>query len=487
MQTSENLNVALTPLCIDLDGTLLRSDTLLEGLLRMLSVSSRNLWQLPRTLLAGRSRLKRFVAEQVVLELSSLPVRPEVLQLAENARAAGHSVVLVTAADESIAQAALACYPVFNDARGSDGKINLKGRAKAEYLVARFGSGGFDYVGDSHADLPVWRVARRGYAVGPDAERLARRAAPAKVEVVLGSSSERSRLTAWWTALRPHQWTKNVLVLMPLLTSGQLTDPRAVLAALSALVAFCLTASGTYVINDLLDVQTDRLHPEKRHRPIPRGDVPLREGLVGGPLLVFAGCVLAAQEGLALGVTLVTYAVATLAYSVRLKSSVLTDVILLAGFYVLRVLAGSLAVDSVLSLWLFSFTLFAFFSFGLAKRYVETRRHGAELAHESSRRGYRASDANAILALGAASAVASVTILALYINDDEAARPYPAPELLWLILPAVLYWVSRVWIVATREEMQSDPISWALRDRLSLVTGGAVIAIYLVARYVTLP
>lgn len=452
----------------------------------MLSSPTRMLLQLPRALLSGRAHFKCLVAAQTTLNVGAIPYRPEVLKLATEARDAGRQVLLVTAADDSIAQDAIACYPVFSEARGSSPDLNLKGRTKSEYLVARFGPQGFDYVGDSSADILVWRVARRGYAVGPAAQRLSRRAASGNVDVLHSPLIEPSRLASWWRALRPHQWTKNVLVLVPLLTSGQLFDLHSALAALSAFVAFCLVASGTYVTNDLLDLRTDRAHPEKGNRPFARGQLRLHEGVVGGAVLVLAGCALAGSASVALGVTLLSYVVATLAYSVRLKSSVMTDVVLLAGFYVLRVFAGALAVETPLSFWLFSFTLFAFFSFGLAKRYTEIRQHGTGLALTSSRRGYRPSDAPAVLALGASSGIASVTILALYINDDAASRPYPTPELLWLILPAVLYWISRVWIVATREEMQSDPISWALRDGLSIASGSAVIVVYLLARYWTI-
>ena len=473
----------LTPLCIDLDGTLIRSDLLFEALVRLVTAHPVTLLRAPAALLAGRAHLKRLVMTRADLDYAHLPVREEVMALARQAHTEGRPVHLVTAADEVAAQHVADRLGIFTAVHGSRPGRNLKGQRKAAFLVDTFGSQQFDYVGDSPVDVPVWNEARHAYVVGAGAETLKRSRSGRPMTVLAPMTPEPTLLASWWKALRPHQWTKNLLVLVPLLTSGRLLDPASISWALLTCLLFSAVASGTYVANDLLDMQSDRVHPTKRHRPFAGSRIPVMQGIVVGTLMVVGGCAVSFLVNPKLGLTMVAYSAATLAYSVRFKSAVLIDVTLLAGLYATRIFAGAVAIDVDLSFWLLAFAVFAFFSLALAKRYAEILRHPTGLDVRTNRRGYRATDAAPVLSLGTAAGVASVVILSLYINDSTARGAYGHPLLLWLIVPALLYWISRVWIVSTRGEMTDDPIVWALSDRLSLGVGGIVAALYVVARY----
>jgi 4-hydroxybenzoate polyprenyltransferase len=400
-----------------------------------------------------------------------------------DAKSSGRQVFLVTASDETAARLLAAAHPEIDDVIGSTPSRNLKGSAKAALLIERFGQHGFDYIGDSGADMPVWAAARRGYVVGSRSASLRGRLGEGNPEILPAAGEKPRAFHLWKRALRPHQWTKNLLVLVPLLTSGLLATPSAVLMAAAASICFSMVASGTYVFNDIIDVQSDRQHPTKQLRPFASGDLPLVSGLVIAPLLAVLGMVTAFMILPALGTTLVVYTVATLSYTIRLKSAVLIDVITLAGLYTLRIFAGAVVLQVELSFWLLACSIFAFTSLALAKRYSEILRYPELISAAYNRRGYRAGDAVPVLALGTASGIGSVVILALYIEEGAQAVPYSSPLALWLVVPVVLYWISRTWIVAARGEMNDDPIVWATRDQLSLASGGAAAVLYFAARY----
>lgn len=476
---------ASIPLCVDLDGTLLRTDLLVEGLVHLVSARSAEFWGAPASLGRGLGSLKRHVMKSATnLDFDLLPVRRDVLAFARQQASTGREVVLVTAADQSAAARAVAGMNLFAHVFGSSPDLNLKASAKACFLVERYGMERFDYVGDSRADVPVWRAARRRFVVGPLADKRWR--PDLRLERVPARSEDRDEVSvesAWWRALRPHQWTKNALIFVPLLTSGLLLDAAAAARAIGAFALFSVIASGTYIINDILDVPGDRRHPTKRARPFASGQIPLAAGLVVGPALVAAGLSASLLITAGLAVSLLAYTAATLIYSFRLKSAVLIDVTVLAGLYALRLLAGAAAVGVAISFWLLASTVFGFFSLALAKRYAELQRYPDSIDRAINRRGYRRSDSEPVLALGSSSGVAAVVILALYIHDSDITSTYAYPVLLWLIVPCALYWISRVWVVASRGELHDDPIVWAVGDRISLGLAAVVGTLYLAARY----
>ncbi len=467
----------MIPLVLDLDGTLVAGDTLLEAALRLLAA---NPLAFLGTLTADRARLKRRMAGAITLNPASLVYNQAVLDLAQSARGEGRPVFLATAADDRIARAVAAHVGLFDGVMASDGQVNLKGPAKAAALVARFGAQGFDYAGDAAADLPVWAQARRGFVVAPAARLLARARAVCADATVIGTvASNRPRLVL--RAMRPHQWAKNVLVFAPLLAAHAARGWPLVQACLGFL-AFSLCASSVYLLNDLLDLPHDRLHQTKRRRPFASGALPLAWGpaLIAG-LLALTLLAAAALPVAFLGM-LAAYYVSTLAYSFLLKRRAVWDVVALAGLYTLRIFAGAAAASIPISPWLLAFSLFLFFCLAVVKRLTELTLHvRAGGASALAGRGYRAADLDMLRSMAASSGYMSVLVMALYIDSADVLPLYHRPSVLWALCPILLFWVSRVLMLSNRGEMNDDPVVFALRDRVSLMAGVASLVTVLAA------
>jgi 4-hydroxybenzoate polyprenyltransferase/phosphoserine phosphatase len=466
------------PIAVDLDGTLARTDTLVESLFALLRERPAAALGLLPALAGGRARLKARLAAQVELDPALLPLNAPLVEWLQAQRDAGRRLVLVTAADQRIAHAVAARVGLFDAVMASDGTQNLKGATKAAALVERFGAGGFDYVGDAWADLPVWRAARRAIVVG--GERLVRAArGVAEVERVFPPPVPLAR--ALPRALRPHQWVKNLLLFLPLLAAHLVTDGPALAAAMLAFVAFGLTASAVYLLNDLLDLPADRRHPRKRHRPFAAGDLSLATGLALVPALLGAAALLALLLPPAFAAILAGYFVITSAYSFGLKRVPVVDVMLLAGLYTVRVVAGAAAVAIMPSFWLLAFSMFIFLSLALVKRYTELDALRARGELTASGRGWHVDDLPLVQSLGVSAGLICVLVLALYIDSTSAQALYALPEALWLVCPALLYWVSRLWLKTHRGEVHDDPVVFALRDRVSLIIGAVTALIVALA------
>jgi 4-hydroxybenzoate polyprenyltransferase len=466
------------PLCVDLDGTLLATDSLHELALALARERPLDLLRLPLWLAGGRAALKARLGERVRLDPALLPYRPEVLAALRAARAEGRRCVLVTAADAGLAGSIAAHVGVFDEVLASDGRDNLKGRRKAERLVERFGAGGFEYVGDAAADLPVFEAAGSASLAGAG-QRLRRRAA---ARVPLGRSLDErpgaaERAGVWLHALRLHQWAKNLLLFVPLVASHRLLEPALLAATAQAFLAFGLCASAVYVGNDLSDLAADRAHPTKRRRPFASGALGAAPGVAAAALLLALGLALAARLPPAFGAALVGYLAANAAYSLWLKRVAIADVVLLAGLYTLRVVAGGAAAGIAISPWLLAFSLFFFLNLAFLKRYVEVRRVAAAGAVDVPGRDYRAADLPLLATMGVAAGYLAVVVLALYVQSDYVVRLYGTPAVLWLAAPLVGYWTSRAWLVAHRGEMDDDPVLFALRDRVTWLVGAAGLAI----------
>jgi 4-hydroxybenzoate polyprenyltransferase/phosphoserine phosphatase len=464
-------------LCVDLDGTLLASDSLHELALALAGQDPRALFALPGWLAGGRAHLKARLAERVKLDAASLPYRAEVLDAIRAARAAGRPCVLVTAADRRVADAVAGHLGCFDEVWASDGSANLKGDAKAARLRERFGAGGFEYLGDARADLPVWEAAGRASLVAASGALARRVAARVPIERQLAApAGGRARASAWRRELRLHQWVKNGLVALPLLASHRLAEPALWGRAAVAFLAFSLAASAIYVANDLLDLANDRAHPTKRRRPFASGALPVAAGVLAAPLLLAAAFALAAAV-LPAGflVALAGYAVTNALYSVWLKRVAIADVILLASFYALRVVAGGAAVGITPSPWLLGFCLFFFLNLAFLKRTIDVRRAGAD--EQAPGRDYTAADLTLLTALGTSAASASLVVLAFYIQSDMVVTLYRSPDLLWLTLPVGAFWTSRIWLLASRGEVADDPVAFAVRDRVTWVVAAVGLAI----------
>lgn len=466
------------PLAVDLDGTLIRSDLLMESLAGALKRNPFTVFRLPLWLAHGRARLKSELAKRCDVDVALLPYDPAVLRELRRQRSEGRWLILATASDRSLAQRVADHLGIFDDVIASDGARNLKREAKARALTERFGEAGFDYMGEDRHDVPVWRHAREAYVVGSDSLAAGARAAGKPVHVI---PREAPRAATLARALRVYQWAKNILLLVPLLTAHVLFDPDALLAAVFAFVAFSLAASSVYVANDVADLQDDRRHPTKRARPLASGELSIGYAMILAPALLAAALALATLLPVEFAFLLATYLAMNLAYSLGLKRVPLLDVFVLAGLYTLRILAGAAAVDVPVSHWLLAFSLFAFLSLALAKRFVEVSNVAAREESRVGGRGYVAGDGDLLAMLGVACAGLSALVFALYITNPQVVVLYSAPAILWIAVPVLLYWMSRVWFLAHRGELHEDPLLFALRDPASYVTGLVVVAVVIAA------
>jgi 4-hydroxybenzoate polyprenyltransferase len=436
-------------------------------------------WRLPLWLTEGKAQLKHHIAQRVELDVATLPYDADLLAWIRAERATGRRIVLCSASDAKFVHKIAEHLGLFDEVMASDGVTNLSSHGKADALVRRFGARGFDYAGNSHADVPVWRQARQAVPVAASAavRRAASHGATVEREFVRAPVDVR----VWLRALRLQQWVKNLLVFLPLLASHRFMELPLLASTLIAFFAFGLCASSVYVINDLIDIQNDRAHPRKRHRPFAAGTLsPVAGGAVS--LCCLAGAFgLGLAAGPAFEAWLGVYLLVTLLYTFLLKRKILVDALALAALYTLRILAGGAAAGIWPGFWLLAFSLFLFLSLAFVKRYSEL-----EIVLHQGRQGalgrdYLISDLPLIETLGIVSGFSSVLVMALYINGESIERLYPHQNVVWLTVPIVLYWISRVWVKAHRGEMHDDPVIFAITDRLSQLSIAVFIGVMVVA------
>lgn len=454
------------PLVVDVDGTLLRTDLLMESGLAAMRRNPLNALRVPGWLSLGRAVLKRELAACAPLDPGALPYNEAVLAYLRRERARNRSIYLASASDRGLVEAIASHLGLFDGVFASGDGVNLKGDTKARALVDAFGNAGFDYLGNDHADLPIWRRARRAGLVdtAPNVES-AVAAVETPYEVV---DPHHQELFEYVRAVRPHQWLKNLLVFVPLLAAQEITA-ISVSAAMFALIAFSLVASGVYVLNDLLDLPSDRAHPRKSRRPFASGAIPLVHGVVLCPALLVAGVVVGSLAGWALVGVLVLYMALTTAYSLALKRLALLDVVVLAILYTVRVLGGGAAAGLAVSEWLLAFSMFLFLALAIVKRYAELVDALATDQDDPSGRGYQRDDLPVLAALGAAAGYSAVLVLALYTQTEKVQALYDQPLLLWALCGLLLYWISRMLLISHRGGMHDDPLVFAMKDRVSLV------------------
>jgi 4-hydroxybenzoate polyprenyltransferase/phosphoserine phosphatase len=455
------------PLVVDLDDCLIKTDLLVEAILTLIKRKPVTALRIPLWLMRGRAILKRELADHVSLEIGLLPWREELCEWLREEHRRGRRLVLASASDEKFTNEVAAHLGIFDTVIGSDGVVNLKGARKRDRLVQEFGEKGFDYVGNAKSDLAVWSSARSAIVVSRSRNLQASAARRTAVHRVIETRPS-SRLPVVG-AMRIHHWLKNVLVFIPLLAAQRINELDMVGAAVVAFCSFCLLASGVYIFNDLFDLKADRRHPRKKYRPIPAGDLPLLHAMAMVPLLLIAAFVLASRLPTQFLTVLGIYTILTLLYSLRLKQIVLFDVIVLATLYVIRIVAGAAAIDVSISRWLLGFSMFAFLSLALLKRYTEIVTMRGIAGKTTQVRGYLSTDAALLTAMGAASGYVAVAILALYADTATAARYYTRHELIWLVCPLFLYWISYLWLMAQRNRMPFDPVVFAVRNRTSQV------------------
>jgi 4-hydroxybenzoate polyprenyltransferase len=456
---------------VDLDGTLVLTDMLVENLFLFFRMYPLRLFSLFLWLLKGKAYFKTRLADAVLPEADRLPYNEALVSWLHRRHREGAKLVLATASDHRIARRVADHLTFFDEVLGTEPHVNLSASRKRDALVSRYGERGFEYVGNAAPDLKVWEAASRIHVANAGAGVL--KAARRLGEVGQVFDNRPSYLRALAKTLRLHQWAKNLLVFVPLVAAHKMFDASLLLAGAIAFLAFSLCASSVYLLNDMLDLQDDRVHRSKRFRPLAAGSMPIIHALAIMPLLLLVAALLAIAllPWQFLGV-LAVYYVLTLAYSLRLKRVVMLDVVTLAMLYTARVIAGAAALSLAPTFWILAFCMFIFLSLAFVKRYTELRDARIQGGvQKAAGRGYYPSDFELLAALGGAAGYISVLVLALYINDASHWALYRHPEWMWAACPLLLLWLSRVWLLAHRGEMHDDPIVFALRDRVSRWVG----------------
>ena len=485
------------PLCVDLDGTLVKSDTLVDTVIVLARQNPRAVLQFPGWIATGKAAFKRKVSSLAAIDVVHLPYNQELLEYLRQEYAAGREIYLTTGADTLLAERVAAHLGIFAGVLASDGSVNLTGKNKLAAFQSRFAEG-FSYIGNARPDVHLLTNCLSPMVANPHRSLLAGLRS-AGVQPVRTFTDAAHPVKAWLKAIRLHQWAKNTLIFLPLLLAHVRT-PGPFVGACLAFLSFGLAASATYILNDLLDLEADRHHPRKRRRPFAAGDISPIAGVATIALFLLASLTIAlllprAFSELAPRIALLhpwkflewlgIYAVSTTAYSLWLKRMVLVDVIVLSGLYTIRILAGSAATGIAVSTWLAAFSIFFFLSLAFVKRFAELE--SLRLRSEASGkiavkgRGYRVSDLEQLRSFGTASGYASVVVFALYIGNLDAAALYSHTGRLWLLVPVLLLWLSRLWLLASRGELHEDPVVYAITDKRSLLLGAIVVAIVLSA------
>jgi 4-hydroxybenzoate polyprenyltransferase len=479
--TIDHLNC---PLVVDLDGTLTPTDTLWESIFKLIRRSPLYLLFLPIWFFKGRSGFKCEIAKHIEINVELLPYNAIFLEYLRQQKLKGRKLVLATAAHVSIANSVSRHLGIFDLVLATEPGQNLKGSQKLKAIRSHVGDS-FVYAGDSKADLPIWRAARGAILVGTSSGVQSEVRQHTTVEVEFPKA--RVGAAVWFRAFRVHQWVKNVLLFVPLLTAFSFTDPSKLISIAAAFIAFSLGASATYILNDLWDIENDRAHMRKRFRPFASAALPIHHGLISAFALLLVGCLLAYAVSSGFLIMLLLYLVLTTVYSLVLKEYVLMDVIVLALLYTLRILAGSVAISSLTSSWLLAFSVFIFLSLALVKRCAELVSIGQNGNGSIRGRDYRTSDLVVLWPLGVGAALSAVVIFGLFINDPNNSSRYATPELLWLVALGLIYWLGRLWLKTSRGEMHDDPVVYALKNSGSRYTVFGMVGVTIAAHFIKIP
>ena len=485
---------SLAPLCVDLDGTLVKTDTLVDSVLALARQNPRAILKIPGWLAQGKAAFKHHVTQAVTLDVAALPYNPPLLEFLFQQHADGRAIYLATAADRTLADRIAEHHPIFQGVLASDGSHNLAGANKLAAFKARFGDD-FSYIGNARPDVTILTACIEPMVANPTSSLMAGLRAAKVVPAHIFRDSQ-SPVKAFLKAIRLHQWAKNTLIFLPFLLAHAWNKPGALGSAIGialAFLSFGLCASATYIVNDLLDIEADRRHHSKRRRPFAAGNLSALSGLA--VILLF----LATSATLALALPhiaapyqvakyvprsfftwLILYAITTTAYSLALKRVVLVDVVVLAGLYTVRIFAGGAAGLVDVSKWLGGFSVFFFLSLAFVKRFAELESLRLRDKAPTNGRGYLLDDIEQLRAFGTSAAYASVVVLLVYISNLDT-HLYRSPGRLWLLLPVILLWISQLWLLASRGELNEDPVVYAITDRRSLLMGVLVVAVVLSA------
>jgi 4-hydroxybenzoate polyprenyltransferase len=470
------------PIFVDLDGTLIKSDVSYESFLALIKQNPLNFFKAIAWFIKGKPYLKAKIAESVELDAKHVPFNVEFVKYLRNEKEKGRKIILASASEKKFVENIAAESGLFDAVIATDKGLNLSGKNKTkaikDYCETHNLNSGFAYAGNSSVDIPVWKVANERILVTDDkffAGKVSKKMHFEK-KFIFGRP-----LKSLILSLRPHQWSKNLLIFVPMFMAHKLFEPQILLATGYAFIAFCCAASSIYLINDLLDIEADRIHRTKMKRPLASGAMQVRTALIVIPVLLAVAAGISLNLPRNFSLCLCLYIFSTVLYSFFLKKIPVLDIIVLAMLYVLRLFAGSMSGGVFVSQWLLSFSLFAFTSLACLKRFSELALVKSEHLEKSLGRGYKVGDLEPISQFGTASAYLSVFVLVFYINSKEVAALYKNAGVLWLLCPVVLYWITRVWILAYRGKVHDDPVVFALRDKVSYLIVAIATAILMLA------
>jgi 4-hydroxybenzoate polyprenyltransferase/phosphoserine phosphatase len=461
---------------VDLDHTLVRVDLLRERLLLATARDPSLFFRAIAWLLqGGRARLKVEVARRCSLDPTHLPYNDELLTYLAEQRKAGATLILATAAPEAWARAVADHLGIFDHVLATDDTNgNLKGRRKLAAILKDAAGKPFAYAGDGPWDRPVFEASQLPIVVGGRASLAGKQA-----DRALLIPRRSGAAPAWWRSLRPHQWSKNILVFAPAIAAHRLDKlwPNAFLA----FWAFSLVASAFYLLNDFFDIDVDRRHPDKRRRSQASGALCPSHALALSALLLVAAGAAAIYLPLKYNLILVCYAVVNVLYSAAIKNIVVMDLITLAFLYSLRVFAGGEACHVYVSTWLFAFIFFLALSLAHLKRYTELIQRMKENIDSAARPTYTTDDMSLLTKVGLASGLISVLVLALYVTAPQTVSIYKSPALLFVACIFLFYWIERIWFWASRGRITGDPIVFIVTDIVSYLVGLASVAVVWIA------
>jgi 4-hydroxybenzoate polyprenyltransferase len=465
------------PLCVDLDGTLVKLDTLHQALFLLLRRDPASILRVPGWLLKGKAHLKDQVLQRVVLDAPALPYHKQFLAWLAKEHAAGRKLVLATASNYRTANAVAEHLGFFDEILASNEDTNLRHDQKLEAIRKQFPV--FGYAGNDSADFPIWNEAKEIILVNPSTS--ARKNYAVKADHIFIEQRPVGRMLI--KAMRCHQWLKNLLIFSPMFLAHQFSELGSLVNSVIAFFAFSFAASSIYVLNDLFDLSADQHHPRKCKRPFASGDLPISAGALLTPMLMAISMALCIFLPPPFFFTLLTYYALTTVYSWRLKQVPIADVLMLAVLYSMRIVAGSVATETVASGWFIEFAIFLFLSLALVKRLSELREmeSGTAVDNANRERGYAVGDLPLLLAFGTASGYIAVFVFTMYLGSDKVTELYSRPELLWIFCPLLLYWITRIWHLAWRGKMQDDPLAFAARDPQTYLVGAIGITTILYA------
>jgi 4-hydroxybenzoate polyprenyltransferase len=466
---------ASIPLCVDLDGTLVKLDTLHQALFLLLRRDPASILRIPGWILKGKAHLKDEVMKRVELNAAVLPYHKPFLDYLSEQHAAGRKLVLATASNYRTAEAVAEHTGLFDEILASNADTNLRHGAKLSAIREKFSN--FGYAGNDKADFPIWDAADEVILVNPSPSANSKYASDAAYVFV----DRKPVLRMFIKAMRCPQWLKNLLIFTPMLLAHRFTEPHYIIDTTIAFFAFSFAASAIYVLNDLFDLSADQHHPRKCHRPFAAGNLSISTGTLLTPMLIAASIGLSLFLPPLFLLALFAYYILTTLYSWRIKQVPIADVLMLAVLYSMRIVAGSFSTGTVASGWFIEFAIFFFLSLALVKRVSELREMENEDDRNHRERGYKPGDQPLLLAFGAASGYIAIFVFTMYLGSDKVAQLYSRPELLWLFTPLLLYWITRIWLLAWRGKMNDDPLAFATRDLQTYLVGAIGLATLLYA------